>query len=76
MTMTPAKPTTKKITASDVAGRLGVSKWTVSRAFTVGASIAPDVTPELALDAIESVVVLGALHGSPAVKAALAGRIR
>ncbi|WP_088287232.1 CopG family transcriptional regulator [Ideonella sp. A 288] len=40
------------------------------------ASIAPDVTPELALDAIESVVVLGALHASPAVKAALAGRIR
>jgi Arc/MetJ-type ribon-helix-helix transcriptional regulator len=40
------------------------------------ASIAPDVTPELALAAIESVVVLGALHASPAVKAALAGRIR
>lgn len=40
------------------------------------ASIAPDVTPELALASIESVVVLGALHASPAVKAALAGRIR
>ncbi len=40
------------------------------------ASIAPDVTPELALAAIDSVVVLGALHASPAVKAALAGRIR
>jgi|SRR6185369_5576250 Arc/MetJ-type ribon-helix-helix transcriptional regulator len=40
------------------------------------ASIASDVTPELALAAIESVVVLGALHASPAVKAALAGRIR
>ena len=40
------------------------------------ASIAPDVTPELALAAIESVVVLGALHASPAVKAALASRIR
>ena len=40
------------------------------------ASIALDVTPELALAAIESVVVLGALHASPAVKAALAGRIR
>ena len=38
------------------------------------ASIAPDVTPELALAAIESVVVLGALHASPAVKAALANR--
>ena len=40
------------------------------------ASIAPDVTPKLALAAIESVVVLGALHASPAVKAALASRIR
>ncbi|MGH8832302.1 MAG: CopG family transcriptional regulator [Polaromonas sp.] len=40
------------------------------------ASIAPDVTPELALAAIDSVVVLGALHASPAVKAALTGRIR
>jgi len=40
------------------------------------ASIAPDVTPELALAAIDSVVVLGALHASQAVKAALAGRIR
>jgi len=40
------------------------------------ASIAPDVTPALALAAIESIVVLGALHASPAVKAALAQRIR
>jgi Arc/MetJ-type ribon-helix-helix transcriptional regulator len=40
------------------------------------ASIANDVTPELALATIESVVVLGALHASPAVKAALADRIR
>jgi Arc/MetJ-type ribon-helix-helix transcriptional regulator len=40
------------------------------------ASIAPDVTPALALATIESVVVLGALHASPAVKAALASRIR
>lgn len=40
------------------------------------ASISPDVTPELALAAIRSVVVLGALHASPAVKAALADRIR
>lgn len=36
------------------------------------ASIAPDVTPELALATIESLEVLGALHASPAVKAALA----
>jgi Arc/MetJ-type ribon-helix-helix transcriptional regulator len=40
------------------------------------ASIGADVTPELALATIDSVVVLGALHASPAVKAALAGRIR
>ncbi len=40
------------------------------------ASIARDVTPELARAAIGSVVVLGALHASPAVKAALADRTR
>jgi Arc/MetJ-type ribon-helix-helix transcriptional regulator len=40
------------------------------------ASIAHDVTPELARAAIESVTVLGALHASPAVKAVLADRIR
>ena len=40
------------------------------------ATIALDVTPELALAAINSVVVLGALHASPAVKAVLVGRIR
>ncbi len=40
------------------------------------ASIAQDVTPELARATIASVVVLGALHASAAVKAALADRIR
>lgn len=39
------------------------------------ATIAADVTPELALATIDSIAVLGALHASPAVKAALAGRI-
>ena len=39
-------------------------------------SIGADVTPRLALDTIDSVVVLGAFHASVAVKAALAGRIR
>ncbi len=39
------------------------------------ASIAADVPPELAAATIASVVVLGAFHASPAVKAALAGRI-
>ena len=40
------------------------------------ASIADDVSPELALETIDSLVVLGALRASPAVKSALAGRIR
>lgn len=40
------------------------------------ATIAPDVTPELARATIASVSVLGALHASAAVKAALADRIR
>lgn len=39
------------------------------------AVIASDVSPELARDAIGSLVVLGALQASPAVKAALADRI-
>ena len=39
------------------------------------ASIAEDVSPELALEAIASLEVLGAFRASPAVKAALAGRI-
>ncbi|MDP3310646.1 MAG: CopG family transcriptional regulator [Polaromonas sp.] len=38
------------------------------------ATIADDVTPELALATIASLEVLGALHASPAVKAALASR--
>lgn len=40
------------------------------------ARIANDVTPELALATIGSIAVLGALHASSAVKAALADRIR
>ncbi len=40
------------------------------------ASIADDVSPELALATIDSVEVLGAFRASPAVRAALAGRIR
>src|ERR1022692_608585 len=40
------------------------------------ATIAADVTPELARATIASVVVLGALHASPEVKAALADRMR
>lgn len=40
------------------------------------ATIADDVTPELALETIDSIEVLGAFRASPAVKAALAGRVR
>lgn len=39
------------------------------------ARIAEDVSPELARATIDSIVVLGALQASPAVKAALADRI-
>ena len=39
------------------------------------ASIANDVSPELAREAIGSLLVLGALQASPAVKAALTDRI-
>ena len=38
------------------------------------ATIAADVSPELARETIGSIQVLGALHASPAVKAALADR--
>jgi len=40
------------------------------------ATIATDVTPELARATIASISVLGALHATPAVKAALADRMR
>ena len=40
------------------------------------ATIAADVTPELALASIESITVLGALHAPAAVKTALAARLR
>ena len=39
-------------------------------------NIAADVTPELALQTVSSVVVLGSLHASPAVKAVLADRLQ
>jgi Arc/MetJ-type ribon-helix-helix transcriptional regulator len=40
------------------------------------ASIADDVSPALALATIDSITVLGALHASDEIKAALADRIR
>ena len=39
-------------------------------------SIADDVSPELALETIASMEVLGTFRASPAVKAALASRIQ
>jgi Arc/MetJ-type ribon-helix-helix transcriptional regulator len=39
-------------------------------------SIAPDVSPALALETIESITVLGALHATKEIKSALADRIR
>jgi hypothetical protein len=40
------------------------------------ATIAPDVTPKLARRTIAAIHVLGALHASPAVKAALSDRMK
>jgi Arc/MetJ-type ribon-helix-helix transcriptional regulator len=40
------------------------------------ASIADDVSPELALATIDAIFVLGAFHASEGVKRALAGRIK
>jgi Arc/MetJ-type ribon-helix-helix transcriptional regulator len=39
-------------------------------------TIAPDVTPALALATIDSITVLGALHASREIKSALVSRIR
>jgi len=39
-------------------------------------SIADDVSPELALETIDSIIVLGAFRAPSEVKAALAGRIK
>ena len=39
-------------------------------------AIAADVTPELARQTLHSLVVLGSLHATPAVKAALADRMK
>jgi len=39
----PVETRAKKVTAKDVAEKAGVAKWTVSRAFAEGASVAPEV---------------------------------
>lgn len=41
--MQPSSFAKRRVTASDVAAQAGVSKWTVSRAFTEGAQVAPEV---------------------------------
>jgi len=66
-------------------GLLQLSRSDLERAVAAGerlriqvvglARIAQDVTPELALAAIESVSVLGAFHASAAVRQALAPRM-
>ena len=54
------------------AGRLQQAAGEMLDIKVVGlASIGPDVSPALALATIQSLTVLGALHASPAVKAAL-----
>jgi Arc/MetJ-type ribon-helix-helix transcriptional regulator len=68
-----------------VMGLLHVSRADLQRALAAGetlqiqvlglARIADDVSPELALATIESVVVLGAFQASAAVRSALADRI-
>jgi Arc/MetJ-type ribon-helix-helix transcriptional regulator len=68
-----------------VLGLQHISRADLERALTAGemlqiqvlglARIADDVTPELALATIESVVVLGAFQASAAVRSALAERI-
>lgn len=63
------------ITAEDLQAARAAGRKVQIRALGL-VSIAPEVTPELALATIESLDVLGALHASPAVKAALSTRRR
>lgn len=65
----------QQIGAADLRAALGAGERLQIRALGL-VTIADDVTPELALATIESIHVLGALHASTEVKAALAGRIR
>jgi len=65
----------REFTASDLEAVRGRGERLVIRVLGL-ASFAPDITPELALATIESITVLGALHASPALKRALADRLR
>ncbi len=61
--------------ASDLRGIQAAGQMLAIRVLGL-VTIANDVSPALALATIESLEVLGALSASPAVKAALRGRIR
>ena len=65
----------QSISADDL-GALRAAKQTLAIRVLGLVTIASDVSPELALATITSINVLGALHASAAVKAALASRLR
>ncbi|HYE53122.1 MAG TPA: CopG family transcriptional regulator [Azospirillaceae bacterium] len=65
----------RQITRADLEAALEAGRMLDIRVLGL-ATIAADVTPDLARAAIASLSVLGALHASPAVKAALADRLR
>jgi Arc/MetJ-type ribon-helix-helix transcriptional regulator len=62
-------------TAADLEAALAAGQQLDIRVLGL-ATITPEVTPELARAAVAQLTVLGALHASPAVKAALADRMR
>ena len=62
--------------SAETCGPLQAARQTLQIRVLGLATIADDVTPELALATIDSIEVLGALQASPAVKAALASRLR
>ncbi len=65
----------QSISADDLR-QLRAAKQTLAIRVLGLVTIASDVSPELALATITSINVLGALHASAAVKAALASRLR
>lgn len=65
----------REITRSDLETARSASEMLHIRVVGL-ARIAPDVTPDLARTSIGSLTVLGALQASPAVRSALADRIR
>ncbi len=65
----------RRIDRADLEAALGEGRRLDIRVLGL-ASIAPDVTPDLARATIASLEVLGSLQASPAVRAALADRLR